>query len=149
MLSTILKAALLGAMMIIPVAVKADGINVGKYLCVVSHLAGIQYEKDGRTTSGNFQPAEKEFFLTIANVTPLEECPKTKMAQLNYWYFCLSKYAAQIDSKPVMRGDKSDTFIGLVGGDYLQLTDDLRFSSVTGILSLTGYYVSDGKCTKV
>jgi hypothetical protein len=49
-----------------PRGVRAENVTPGKYLCVVSHLAGVQYEKDGRTTTDNFKPSEEKFFLTIA-----------------------------------------------------------------------------------
>jgi len=132
----------------------ASAAEVGKYLCIVSRMAGVQFEKDGGITSGNFKPAEDKFFLTVAPVTPLPECPSTRMKELNYWYFCLAKYAAQKDAELVMRGDSANAFIGMVGGDYLDLTSegmtsDVTFTSITGILSGTGYYISYGKCTKI
>jgi hypothetical protein len=122
----------------------------GKYLCITNHLAGIQYEADGRVSSGNFSPADKTFFLTIAPVRPLEECPSTKMAGHNYWYFCLAKFAVQKNNEPALRGDDDKLFFSLVGGSYLQLNDNMTFQALEGILpDMRGWYVSDGTCTKL
>jgi hypothetical protein len=151
---TITTLALLGTSL----SAHADDIQAGKYLCVVSHLAGIRYEKDGRTTSGNFKPAEEKFFLTIAPVTPLDECSKKSKAEIKawglpYWYFCVAKFAAQIDNQPGLRGDTSHAFVPLAAvGDYFSINtylNELHFTSTTGMLSLTGIYVADGKCTRI
>ncbi len=133
-----------------PVVANAQDAKMGKYLCIINHLAGIQYDADGRVSSGNFKPAEDKFFLTLAPVRPLDECPKTKMAGHNYWYFCLAKFAAQQDGKLVLRGDDDKLFLSLVGGDYLQFNDDMTFDAVEGVFpSGRGWYVSEGRCTKL
>lgn len=124
-------------------------IEPGKYLCLVSHLAGIQYESNGQISAGSFKPADDKFFLTIAHFKPLDECPTTKMKRINYWFFCLAKYSAQVDNQLILHGDDPNVFVGLSPGDNLSIDDDLGFLHVTGPLSGTGTYVSDGKCTKV
>ncbi len=119
-------------------------------MCVTSQLAGIQFKSDGSTTSGTFKPSEEKFFLSIASTMPLPECPTTEMRGLNYWYFCLAKFAAQIDNAPVLRGDSPDIFIALAGGDHLQLNADMTFSHFEDLFpSMRGYFVSMGKCTKL
>lgn len=120
--------------------------NTTKYVCLVTHLAGIQVEQDGHISSGNFHPQDDKFFLTIGTVMPLAECPTTKMQGLNYWYFCLARFAAQIDNRLVLRGDNATVFQGIAGGEYFQLASDMTFISITNNLA-GGNYVSDGKCT--
>lgn len=131
----------------------AGGIEVGKYLCVVSHLVGIQQGANGQEVSGNFVPTTKEFFLTIAPVPPRKDCATTKPDGLAYWYFCLAKFAAQVSDHLVLRGDGLSEFWGFAGGDYLMLVpdsvgSDIKFSTVTGFL-YGGLWASDGKCTRV
>lgn len=150
MLERLTDIALAVTMIGSPMMTDAQSTKVGKCLCIINHLASMQYEADGRVASGNFKPAEDKFFLTIAPVRPLDECPKTKIAGHNYWYFCLEKFAAQQDGKLVLRGDDDKLFLSLVGGDYLQFNDDMTFDEVEGVFpSGRGWYVSEGRCTKL
>src|SRR5258706_5325878 len=147
MLSTLVKIGLIGVMFAAPVVARAEDITPGKYFCFVTHMAGIQFENDGRITSGNLKPTAEKFFLTIAPVEPLAECPTTRMAGLNYWFFCLSKFGAQIEDRLTLRGDDLHTFRGLLWGEDLLISSDLTFLSITN--NLPGNYVSDGKCTRI
>ena len=115
---------------IIPVAAQAQPVATvtAKYICVVSHMAGIQHEKDGRVSTGNFKPASEKFFLTIGRISREEKCPWDATFGKTYWLACVAKYMAEIDNDPPMRGDNGSDFYGLFAADYFSFNeDDLRF----------------------
>jgi hypothetical protein len=135
----------------IPLTAGAAGTGPGKYLCVVSHLAGIQYPSSGGTSWGKFEPADKEFFVTIAPAQASDQCSKTwpPVGHIR-WFMCETKFLVQMDNKEILRGDDASTFYSLVGGGTFSMTDDLTFTSIEDVFPAgRGLYVSDGKCTKV
>lgn len=126
--------------------------SVGKYLCVVSKMAGIQYEPDGRMTVGGFQPAVEKFFVTVSQTSPelAKQCPWNPTMAREYWLGCTAKYAASIDGGPPMKGDDGHIFFGFLAiGDYFLIADDLKFNRFTTVFSSNGLFVSNGKCTRL
>jgi hypothetical protein len=135
----------------VPVEGNAGEIDmVGKYLCVVSHMAGIQYENDGVTRSGNIRPYSEKFFVNIRPYKLLmDKCPFDLNMTHLYWLGCQAKYEAIIDNNPPMRGDDQHLFHGVMAIDFFEMSDDFTFTRFAGILSSSGMIVSDGKCTKL
>jgi hypothetical protein len=133
-----------------------------KYLCVVSHTAGIQTE-NGRVSAGKSIPAYEKFFLSIGKINQEKKCTFDPTIGRIYWLGCLAKYMAQIDNEPAMRGDDGQQFFGLfASGDYFSIDEELHFKrytsgasigiSPTGEATATWYngsFVSDGKCTRL
>jgi hypothetical protein len=140
--------------LLIPIGSQGEDAPFGKYLCYVSHLVGIQFEKDGTVSAGNFKPVEDRFFLTVSAATPFPGCPNlyAKQQGLLNWYSCEARFEARIGNGPLLRSDDVHTFIGtlLASGEYFQIDyDSGAFVSNVTVMSAGGFYTSDGKCTKV
>lgn len=149
---------------LIPFAAQAQTATLtAKYMCVVSHTAGITYEKDGQVSVGKIIPAYETFFLSIGKINHEAKCSFDPKIGRIYWLGCLANYMAQIDNEPAMRGDDGQQFFGLfASGDYFSIDDNLHFKRYTGgvaigisptgeatLTSYNGSFVSDGKCTRV
>ncbi len=130
----------------------AQQAPIGKYLCIVDHMAGLRFA-GSNTTSGSFRPDQDRFFLTIRNARPLAGCPNlfARHSLLN-WFSCEATTEAQMDGGPLLRGDSYSSFIGTGLADGARLTfssDSGVFDSITSVLMSGGIFVSDGRCTKV
>ncbi len=132
----------------------AGEISPGKYLCVTSHLSGIEYNKDGTVSTGNFTPTDGSFVLNIFPVGPIRaDCSKDKKRE-DYWYSCLARTGAKVGDSWVLHGNNYNQFNAMVGGDELSLFTDevgnVGFTYVEGIFPhARGWFVSDGKCSKL
>lgn len=83
----------------------AQQTPIGKYLCIVDHMAGIRFA-GGNTIAGSFRPDQDRFFLTIRNATPLTGCPNLfAKNSLLHWFSCEATSEAQMDGGPLLRGD--------------------------------------------
>ena len=126
-------------------------ITSGKYFCLVSHLAGIQLTADGSERSGNFNPAEDKFFIDVhAAAHPSNVCTGPKTGEFSEWFLCAAKYEIRISDRRNLRGDVLGQFVGAQPyNDTFLLSADGSFNSFQAPFSTDGYYVSDGKCTKI
>ena len=130
----------------------AQQTTIGKYLCVVDHVAGLQFGNGG-TTAGQFRPNPDRFFLTIRNARPMAGCPNLFAPHsLMNWFSCEATTEAQMDGGPLLRGDSAFAFLGtgLADGAHLSFSADSGvFDSVSSVVMSGGILVSDGRCTKV
>jgi hypothetical protein len=135
----------------LPNCLHAEEISTGKYFCFVSHLAGIQIKDDGQIVSGNFKPMVEKFFIDIhLAMHPSELCPSPGDGSLNDWFLCRAKFEIQIDSGRRLRGDRASSFLGPDSiGDQFVLYENGTFDQHETFMSSGGYFVSDGKCTRL
>ena len=133
-------------------AIAADEATVGKYVCVVTHVAGLQYRDDGTIAAGNFSPAEPQFFIDIHRaVHPSDGCT-THFDTQNDWFLCHADFELQIDDKWRLRGDNTISFSGPLLAEtevFLLYSAGTSFKRFQTLFSSGGYFVSDGKCSKV
>jgi hypothetical protein len=132
----------------LPIAAQANEEAIGKYYRLVSHMLGIQKDKDGRITSGNIVPNDDKFFIDI-HLAAHQSCTIAS-DNLAYWWLCSAQYEIQIDNslfnKEPLRGDTTENFIGPFSNEFI-LTDG-EFASFL-YASPNYYYLSDGKCAKL
>jgi hypothetical protein len=130
----------------------ADEAGTGKYFCFVSHVAGIQtMRSDGPVASGNFKPAEEKFFIDIHPAThPPQLCGATQQHSFADWFLCGAPFEVQIAGGRRLRSDLNFAFIGpMPFNGHFFLSPDGSFNSYETVDSSDGFYVSNGKCTKV
>jgi hypothetical protein len=130
----------------------ADEAATGKYLCFVSHMAGIQtMRSDGLAASGNFKPTEERFFIDIhPAIHPPQLCGPTQLHSFADWFFCRATFEVQIAGGRRLRSDLDFVFIGSMPyNEHFLLTQDGSFNSYQTVNSSDGFYVSNGKCTKI
>lgn len=147
-ISTLCSAADLAT----PDAPKADATMTGQYLCVVVHSSGIQYQTNGRTTSGRVKRTREKFTLSIRPRASFQAdpCSWEPSTGRPYWLGCVAKFEAQIDDEPLLRGDDQHEFYGLAAeGDYLEVGDDLTFRRFQAVSSSNGLFVEDGRCNRL
>jgi len=145
------KIGLAGAMAMLPLfGAEADTSDFGKYLCVVSHMAGIQTDADGKAFSGKIQPTSDKFFLDIHQAAhPPSLCGKPG-DDFSDWFLCKAKFEVQINSAGRLRSDTTVTFIGPIPiADEFILNRDMSFYEYQNPLTSGGAFVSDGQCSKL
>ena len=124
---------------------------VGKYLCVVMHSSGIQYQSNGRTISGRVKRTQEKFTLSIRPRASFQSdpCSWEPSTGRPYWLGCVAKFEVQIDDEPPMRGDDQHEFYGFSDGDFLEVGDDLTFRRFQAVASSNGLFIEDGRCNRL
>jgi hypothetical protein len=136
---------------ILPICAQAEEIRIGKYFCYVSHMAGIQQKEDGQIASGNFKPTKEKFFIDIHPAAhPSQDCGPSYPESFSDWFVCKANFEIQIDNDLRLRGDTVISFIGpFPFGEQFVLYPDGTFNQHQTILDSGGWFVSDGKCTRI
>jgi hypothetical protein len=143
--------AIVAALVVGNSAAATDEGVLGKYVCAVAHMAGIE-RRDGTVASGNFRPADSQFIIDIhAAIHPSDVCA-THSGTQNDWFVCHATFELQIDDKWRLRGDNPISFSGPLLAEtevFLLYEDNHSFTRFQTQLSSGGYFVSDGKCSKI
>jgi hypothetical protein len=148
--TSLARAGVIAAYTMLPIEVGATETALGKYFCYVSDMAGIQVSESGQVSSGNFAPKDEKLFIDIhPAVHPKNLCSNPASKEFSDWFVCNAAFEVQINNRPRLRGDNSLQFTGgpLLGQFYL--SDDGTFHHYQTILTSGGFFVSDGKCTKI
>jgi hypothetical protein len=129
--------------------------RVGKWFCFISRMVGIQTDDQNKVTSGNIEPKNSKFFITIA-----EEDDNQKKIACGWGEFglsfnlngrsgnrCLANYSITFSPDMGTFNDSPDSYYFHGDTDTFTLyeTNDFIFFRIVGGSS----YVSHGRCEKI
>jgi hypothetical protein len=144
----ILRQSILTGLLILNAfsAAKAEDNALGKYACVITHLAG----SDGKRT-GSFQPDEEKFIVDLHYADhPSDQCKEHDGSEVD-WFICRAHYEVRIGERLRLRGDFPWSFIGAPSIDDDEFTlsvDRQSFVEFETVHNFGGNYVAEGKCSK-